>query len=242
MIARFVDTHCHLLPALDDGPRSLAAAVRMARVLVAGGVVTVVCTPHFSTRHPVPVPAAEASFRGLREALTSLEIPLHLELAAEVGPGPAVLAPDHELVLRRLGGRSLLVELERSTSREDVDAILARLRVLKLTPVLAHPERCLVVQESIELVDAWKSRGALLQVVAPSLTGGNDAATARAAWGLVVSGRADLLGSDGHRADTKRLGLAALADVIAGRCGEDRVSELLVDGPARLLQTAAARG
>src|SRR3954464_6501065 len=42
----YVDLHCHLLPGLDDGARSLAESVRYARRLDADGVLDVACTPH----------------------------------------------------------------------------------------------------------------------------------------------------------------------------------------------------
>ena len=39
------DTHCHLLPRIDDGPKTENDAVRLARRLRDEGVTTVVCTP-----------------------------------------------------------------------------------------------------------------------------------------------------------------------------------------------------
>ena len=47
-----IDTHCHLLPAIDDGPPSTRESLELARQLVDTGVRMVVCTPHFSRRFP----------------------------------------------------------------------------------------------------------------------------------------------------------------------------------------------
>ena len=41
-----VDAHCHCLPAIDDGPRTMADALELCRALAADGVTTVVATPH----------------------------------------------------------------------------------------------------------------------------------------------------------------------------------------------------
>ena len=41
-----VDIHAHLLPNLDDGPRTLGESVRMCELYVAQGVTDVVATPH----------------------------------------------------------------------------------------------------------------------------------------------------------------------------------------------------
>ena len=42
----YVDLHCHLLPGVDDGARTLADAMEMARALVEVGVATVAVSPH----------------------------------------------------------------------------------------------------------------------------------------------------------------------------------------------------
>ncbi|MDQ7086824.1 MAG: CpsB/CapC family capsule biosynthesis tyrosine phosphatase [Acidobacteriota bacterium] len=41
-----IDTHCHILPALDDGAADEEAALAMARCAVEGGVKTIIATPH----------------------------------------------------------------------------------------------------------------------------------------------------------------------------------------------------
>ena len=61
-----IDTHCHLLPGLDDGPATLPGSLDLARALVADGVEHVVCTPHFSRRHLTDV---ETGLEGLRTYL-----------------------------------------------------------------------------------------------------------------------------------------------------------------------------
>jgi protein-tyrosine phosphatase len=231
----FVDTHCHLLAALDDGPPSLTASVRMARSLVAGGVGRVVCTPHFSQTYPVTVRAARASLQSLEEALAALDISLSLELAAEISPAFALQAAPDDLLERRLGRDHLLVELEPMTTLPEVDRILERLAAIEVRPVLAHPERCRALHRSPEILEQWRAEGAVLQVVAPSLTGAVDAASSHLAWELVGSGLAEVVGTDGHRAGGARVRLHELADVIATRCGGDRAEELLVRAPAALL-------
>ena len=42
----FVDIHCHLLPGIDDGATSWDVSLEMARMAVAGGIGTVIVTPH----------------------------------------------------------------------------------------------------------------------------------------------------------------------------------------------------
>ena len=40
-----IDTHCHLLPGLDDGPATITEAIQLARMMLADGVSGALCTP-----------------------------------------------------------------------------------------------------------------------------------------------------------------------------------------------------
>jgi protein-tyrosine phosphatase len=233
-----IDTHCHLLARLDDGPTSRSESIRMARKLTERGVTHVVCTPHFSRRHPTDQHRAAGELVRLERALVELEIPLQLMLAAEVGPIMALEAPLAELQRRAIGRRFVLVELVRETTSKLVELILDRLLTDDLLPIFAHPERCRAVQSEPGTLIEAKERGALLQVVAPSLVGDAPAAVGRTAWGLVLDGAADIVASDAHRADSSRVRLDALSEVVAQRAGVSTAERLFLNGPRDLLEAA----
>ena len=230
-----IDTHCHLLAGVDDGPRTDAEALRLARRLVADGVTTVVCTPHFSDQFPTPVLLARQSHERLRAELGLVGIELETHLGAELSVTRALNTPPARLRVRSFGVHYLLVELVRDTPREAAHDVCARLGSAGLVPVLAHPERCAAVQADPGLLDEAKAAGALVQVVAPSLSGrmGNDVWAS--AWHLVESGVADLVASDAHRVSANSPQLAAVGDLIESRCGRERRLELTELAPRRLL-------
>jgi protein-tyrosine phosphatase len=229
-----IDTHCHLLPGLDDGPRSELEAVRMARQLVRFGVKQVVCTPHYSRRYPTSMVAAAGRRIELIRALSALGIELETHLGAEVHPELVLTAPDDELLGRALPGGFLLVELIASTPARFVSAALERLGVLELLPVFAHPERCHAVQRRPELLDEPRAAGALVQIVAPSLLMGRDRSVTNAAWNLLDAGRADLLATDAHTAHGTRTQLRPLGDLVARRYGHEAVEQLTLTNARKL--------
>jgi protein-tyrosine phosphatase len=234
-----IDTHCHLLPGLDDGPASVADSVRLAHMLADEGASKVLCTPHYSARYPTPVHRARERLERVRGDLADIGVPLELELAAEVGADLAVRAPSEELHARAIAGRFLLVELVSGLPRGTPEAVVARLAGEGLTVVFAHPERWLARFGRVDLLDDLRAEGAWLQVVVPSLVGSSRPEIWEAGWELVVSGRADLVGSDAHRAGGRRVRLRGLADLLDARCGEARREELLDHAPARLLAEVA---
>ena len=235
-----IDTHCHLLPRVDDGPRTDAESLRLARRLLEEGVTTVVCTPHFSEQFPTPSLLARERHDELRRELDVLEIELETTLAAEVSVGLALRTPLARLRVRSLAGRFLLVELVGDTPPPAALAVAERLAEAELVPIVAHPERCRAVQLDPTLLDEARAAGALVQVVAPSLAGRWGDSVWNTGWQLVETGRADLLASDAHRVSASSPQFAAVAALVETRCGRERREELTETGPRRLLDAAAA--
>lgn len=230
-----IDTHCHLLPALDDGPGSEIEALELAAQLSQDGVSFVLCTPHYSHRHPTEHALALRRRDALAAAIEAAGLRLGVGVAAEVSAGFAVSAGGEELASRSVGRRFVLVEVQPDTEAGFFGAVEARLANLGLQPIFAHPERSIAVQRRPSLLDAVRRNGSLVQVVAPSLTGRWGGAAAVAAWRLVDSGRADLVASDSHGCGRRRPHLREAAQRIARRLGQNVASLLTERNPALVL-------
>ncbi|WP_446719143.1 CpsB/CapC family capsule biosynthesis tyrosine phosphatase [Exiguobacterium sp. B2(2022)] len=68
-----IDIHCHLLPAVDDGPGTVEQTIEMARRAVEEGVTAIVVTPH--AFHP----QFETEDLNVQEAAATLQNVLHQE-------------------------------------------------------------------------------------------------------------------------------------------------------------------
>lgn len=237
-----IDTHCHLVPGVDDGPADEPEAIELARRLVADGIGSVICTPHYAHAFPYTYERAVERHDSLAAALAEQAIPLRTTLAAEVHPALAVSASVEEMRRRSIRGRFVLVEVLPDSPAAFFASAFARLGEVGLVPIFGHPERSRAVQRHIGTLDAVRHDGALVQVVAPSLLGrwGEDARAA--AWRLVKTGRADLLASDAHGVRSRRPHLSEAADLIAGRLSPSVVAELTERKPALVLEGDSAGG
>jgi protein-tyrosine phosphatase len=231
-----IDTHCHLLPGLDDGPSELADAVALAHRLAEDGVSFVLCTPHYSRLFPTDHAEAGARLAELRSALGAASVGLKLDLAAEIGPGHAVSAPLEELRRRSIRGRYLLIELLPDSPAGLFDAAGDRLQEADLIPIFAHPERSRAVQRHPTLIEDARRRGSLIQIVAPSLIGRWGRGVASAAWGLLGAGWVDLIGSDAHGSHRRGVHLAEAFELVADRLGTDVARDVIHRNPARILR------
>jgi protein-tyrosine phosphatase len=229
-----VDTHCHLLPGLDDGPRTVSAATDLARDLLTAGVTSVLCTPHYTRQWPTDHDAAKQVHAHFREALETAGIELETRVSAEVGTAFALSATLEELA-RRSVGPYVIVEVFADTPAPYVETVVDRLAERDLLPVFAHPELARSLERHPEALDDARDRGALVQVLAPGLMGFWGPAVEANAWYLLESDRVDLVASDAHGPRRPPRHFARAAAEIARRFGHDARVELTQRRPAELI-------
>ncbi len=230
-----IDTHCHLLPGLDDGTRSVAEAVALARELIEAGVHTVLCTPHQSRRFPTDPEIARERLEELRTVLDAAEVALTLYLSAELNPAAALSLPPAQLRALAIGGRYLLVELEPTTPANAVATVFRHLESERLVPIFAHPERCRAVMQDVTALTAARDAGAVVQVVATSLAGAWGRSVQSGARGLLAEGRVDLLASDAHRPGRTSRRIRDALHWLDERFGDEAVQQLTSTTPAAVL-------
>ena len=234
-----IDTHCHLLWRIDDGPGSPMGSVDLARAMLDQGVEAALCTPHYSTRFPTRTSSTAERFDELRRSLSELGIPLRLALAAEVSSKLALSVSVDELRARSIGG-FVIVELEPAAGADVPVLVADRLRGAGLTAVFAHPERCRSVRADTAALDEARAGGALVQVVSSCLSGRWGRDVAQAGWYLLDTDRADLLASDAHTATGSVQRLREVVERVVRRYGLEAAEDLTVRVPAEILSLEPA--
>lgn len=144
-----IDWHCHILPGLDDGAAGMEQSLAMAAALAAAGFRTVYCTPH---RMPGCYTARNDQVRQgvaeLQQRLQDSNIPLLLQAGCEYSLDEYLLASlDDPLPLGE--SRLILVEILPRLTEEMVRQVLYDVVRRGFTPVIAHPERCLLLSPAV---------------------------------------------------------------------------------------------
>jgi protein-tyrosine phosphatase len=195
-----LDLHTHILHGVDDGATSVEESVAIARGAVADGILAVVATPH--VRDGVDFTAADirAHVAALRRQLEEAGVELTVLTGAEVSIDAALLLSEGELAELGVGGATgyVLLEMPYAGWRLDLGELVEELVARGQRPVLAHPERCVAVQQRPGLVDPLVEAGALVQLTALSLVGRFGRRAASTAWTLVERGAAHVVASDAH--------------------------------------------
>lgn len=204
-----IDLHCHLLPGIDDGPADVGVALEQARVHVAAGVTTVVCTPHVSHNYAntaVGIAAATAAFR---DDLAQAGVPLSVLHGAEVSLSRAIEMPDPELSALHLGGGGyLLLEPPLGSEVPRLAQLVKGLASRGHRILVAHPERCAAFHRDDDLLAEIVKDGALVQITAGSLSGGFGRTVQKLASSMVNRGLVHVIASDAHDPIRRGPGLA----------------------------------
>jgi protein-tyrosine phosphatase len=240
----FVDLHCHLLPGLDDGARSLEDTIAHARRLEAAGVHEVACTPHVKRREfpRVELGRLQSVREEAQRALAAEGIDVRLHPGGELGHDDAMVLDADELELIAqgpAGARWLLLECPFEGIDADFPEAAERLWGLGYALLVAHPERSAPFPGAEGRLRRLVAEGALLQVNATSLLGRHGQAARAEAERLVRDDAVWCLASDGHpgtREDTLDRGFDAL---VRSGLGARRAAQLTQDNPRTLLHHGA---
>ncbi|MFM1651938.1 tyrosine-protein phosphatase [Brevibacillus sp. B_LB10_24] len=201
-----IDLHSHILPNLDDGARDLSEAVEMAKLAAADGITDIVATPH--TENGQYVNRGDDILKAVELFQTALvqqglamkvhagaEVHLHLSLLDNLKTGKVMTFGNLS--------RYVLIELPALQIPAFTDHLLQEVTAAGITPVIAHPERNIVLRKNPERLALWIRQGVIAQLTAGSLLGRLGKLAQKCAEYFVQNHLVHVLATDSHNADTR---------------------------------------
>ena len=235
-----IDIHSHILPELDDGAGSLQESLEMGQLAVADGIRIMVATPHvISGLYDHSRATILAAVAHLKQTFADRGIPLEILPGAEYRLEPDL--PQRlcrgELMTINDGGRYLLVELPADLVPNCTGQVLYELQLKGVTPIIAHPERNLVLARRPAQLHYLVRHGALAQITGDSVTGLLGAQAATAAKTFLRQGCVHLLASDAHNSSQRTPTLAASREKAAQLVGQEEAANLVQGNPQRVINS-----
>ncbi len=227
-----IDIHAHVLPGLDDGPRTLDETMAMLCIAEREGTRTVVATPHFDGTDTTVLSLAGPVLRVVQNEAARIGLTVQVLGGFEVALSPALLSTSVDVgALGLNNSRYILVEAPIAYWPEHVEECLFWLQARGLQPILAHAERCVPLQTNPERASTLSDRGILLQVNGGSLTGAEGRDEHRCAQSLLRRGLVQFIASDCHSARRRRPGLLAAAARVRRVVGAAAAEHLMTHNP-----------
>jgi protein-tyrosine phosphatase len=235
-----IDLHCHLLPAIDDGPETLAQALELARLAAASGIRRSVVTPHIQPGcWDNDQAGIERAFLAFEAELEREAIPLELGMAAEVrvcAEIMSLLAQDRIPFLGEYRGkRVILLEFPHEQIPAGTDALVRWLMKRDILPMIAHPERNKAVIRDFSKIFPYVEMGCLFQVTAGALAGQFGERCEERALQFLEEGWITVVASDAHNVKHRPPNLGDGRDVVERVAGAEMARKLVVDNPSEIL-------
>lgn len=235
-----IDLHSHILPGIDDGSRSLAMSLDMARMAVGDGIEVMACTPHiYPGLYMNDTAGIVAARDALQRALDEHAIPLKLTIGADVHLVPGLLEglrAGHVPCLHRT--RYLLLEPSHHVAPPHFEDSVFRLVAEGYVPVITHPERLTWVEDHYDVFGRLVRQGAWMQVTAGALTG---AFGSRAKyWGerFLGDGLTHIIATDAHSSGRRSPILSQAREIAERMLGREEAAMLVRGRQQKILEDA----
>jgi len=225
-----VDLHCHILPGLDDGAKTIEESLAMAESAIADGITHVVATPHASAEYAFDYGRVSAACHELRLKLgnrlqlaTGCDFHLNPENLAELKKSPQQFCLNQK--------DYLLVEFSEFSIPPAIDQMIHHLQLAGLRPIVTHPERNGILRAKPARLAEWVRVGCYAQVTAGSLLGvfGPGAKSDSISW--IARGLVHFVSSDAHNTKSRPLTLRPAFQFVSSRFGNETAQALFVDNP-----------
>lgn len=232
-----VDIHSHILPQVDDGSHSLDESIEMCRASSDDGVAVMVATPHahdgvHQTHDPAflqqKVDELNRQLGGKPKIVIGCELRFTHALVSQIcetRSAPTIA-----------GGPYALVEFPHAVIPPGSEHPLFELMSGRITPIIAHPERNMMLMSEPERFYELVSIGVLGQMDTGSILGQFGRKVQQAARVMLENGLIHFIASDCHNTRNRLPGLSAGVASTAEIVGEEYARAIADDNPAAVVE------
>jgi protein-tyrosine phosphatase len=225
-----VDIHCHILPGIDDGAKSMEISIQMAEIAIADGITHVIATPHSNAEYTFRPELVlqlrnelQSKVEGRLQLATGCDFHLSYENLADIQINRTKYTLNQQ--------NYLLVEFADFAIPPNIDDTLHSLHLLGLHPIITHPERNGLIRHQPEKLWRWMRQGCYVQVTAQSLLGRFGKDTAKILLDWLDNDRIHFVASDAHSVTGRPLKLREAYDLVAKRRGAEIADALFTHNP-----------
>jgi protein-tyrosine phosphatase len=195
-----IDIHNHILPNIDDGADTIETSLEMLRIGQADGIKKIIATPHYGNGY------FETPFQDVLKLVEDINMKAkENNIDIEILPGQEVFLNTHLLSSYKQGlistlnnSKYMLIELPFDHMPKETFDIIYELRLLGITPIIAHPERYIYIIKKASTINQFIDEGCLFQLTSGSITGLFGKEVQRTAENLLRHRICHFIASDAH--------------------------------------------
>ncbi|MFA9559321.1 tyrosine-protein phosphatase [Evansella sp. AB-rgal1] len=222
-----IDIHCHIVPEVDDGPKSIEESMALARLAVSESIHTIIATPHhnstYTNERSTIIPAVES----LNEALRKEGIDLTIVPGQEPRIfGEIIEAIQHgEILTLNDKNKYFFIELPFDQVPRYTEKLIYNAQLQGVAPIIVHPERNAELLERPELLYRLVKNGAITQVTTSSITGHFGKKIKKFTEEMIEADLAHLVASDAHNTSSRAFRMEESFSIIEKKYGLSLITQ-----------------
>lgn len=195
-----MDIHNHILPAIDDGAKTVEDSLALIKGFKELGVTEFICTPHvMENYYPNTPETINNALAVLKNGLKTNNLnAIKVEAAAEHMIDAGFESKLEQNLIMPLAENYILIEMSFLQPSLNLFDMVEKIADRNLYPILAHPERYTFLHGKSKSLEDYKNKGMLLQLNLLSLSGYYGKAVQKSAMTLLEMGLLDFIASDVH--------------------------------------------
>ena len=238
------DVHCHILPGVDDGARSMDDAMALLKIEYEDGIRTIYLTPHFRYQMFEPTGERIEKQYELLQLNAQKEFPdLRLELGCEFHSCISMVDMLRMHNRFTMGeSRCVLTEFSSGDDRKWIRNRCNDLLYHGYQPIIAHAERYPALYGKYEELEQLSQMGAYIQINAESILGKSGFGVKQFCKKLMKLDLLHLVGSDAHDLKHRRPVMGKCAAYIGKVMGEDYAKRIFIENPQNIMEMGERYG
>lgn len=232
-----IDIHCHILPGIDDGSKSLEESIEMARIAQKEGIKTIVNTSHYNPQFEFKTgDKILEELDRFNKILKDYDIDLKVIVGNEIYcTSDIVQIIESKEFFTINNSRYILLEFSHMGIPKNISDIIYEIKLRGYIVILAHIERYIDIQKNPNQIYDYINEGALIQVNASSIIGKNGKAAKDVCNMLLENNMVHVVGTDAHSSTRRRPLIKDAYDYVANKYGTKRAEKIFKDNAKRII-------
>ena len=232
-----IDIHCHIVPNIDDGAKSLDDALEMAKIAYDEGIRKIVNTSHY---HPnFEYKKGKELFESVKEFNNILKlnnIDIEVFIGNELYYSEDIIEIIEQKEFYTLNNsKYLLIEFPPIRFPKNIVDIIYEIKIRGYVPILAHVERYKEVQENVNIIYDCINEGALIQVNSSSIIGKNGNEMKKVSDILLYNNMIHFIATDAHSSTRRKPIIKETYNYVVKKYGEKKAQTLFIQNPSKVI-------
>lgn len=216
-----IDIHCHILPGIDDGAKTLEDTLIMLKSAIDEGITTIAVSPHHNPEFNNERPLILEKVKEVREIVRVNQLPIEILPGQEVRIYGNVLE-DYaagKLLTSTDQSHYMLIEFPSNHVPKYASELFYNMILKGLQPILVHPERNTGIIENPEILYNFIEQGVLSQITASSVTGHFGKKIQKLTFDIIEHDLTHFVASDAHNVTSRAFKMKDAFDIITDEFG-----------------------